>query len=190
MNTYPSDGEGFINEKKIMNMAEYEKVFEAINVWLEKEEKSPVFFIVFSDGRVKFNHGDRTFTMFHIDKFENKEELERFGFVFSDAGETSVTLLAVPQVNGSALKSAFLHDVLEFLSGSEEARPNDWFRDAIAQSACKHAVKAGERLSHEEIQKLLEKLKDRDTLLTCPHGRPVAIRFTKTDIEKMFKRIL
>ena len=121
--------------------------------------------------------------------FENKEELERFGFVFSDAGETSVTLLAVPQVNGSALKSAFLHDVLEFLSGSEEARPNDWFRDAIAQSACKHAVKAGERLSHEEIQKLLEKLKDRDTLLTCPHGRPVAIRFTKTDIEKMFKRI-
>ena len=122
--------------------------------------------------------------------FVNKEELERFGFVFSDAGETSVTLLAVPQVNGSALKSAFLHDVLEFLSGSEEARPNDWFRDAIAQSACKHAVKAGERLSHDEIQQLLEKLRAKDTLLTCPHGRPVAVRFTKTDIEKMFKRIL
>ncbi len=122
--------------------------------------------------------------------FTNKEELERFGFVFSDAGETSVTLLAVPQVNGSALKSAFLHDVLEFLSGSSEARPNDWFRDAIVQSACKHAVKAGERLSHEEMRRLLERLKEQDTLLTCPHGRPVAVRFTKTDIEKMFKRIL
>ena len=122
--------------------------------------------------------------------FVNKEELERFGFVFSDAGETSVTLLAVPQVNGSALKSAFLHDVLEFLSGSDEARPNDWFRDAIAQSACKHAVKAGERLSHDEIQQLLEKIRAKDTLLTCPHGRPVAVRFSKTDIEKMFKRIL
>lgn len=122
--------------------------------------------------------------------FANKDELERFGFVFSDAGETSVTLLAVPQVNGSALKSAFLHDVLEFLSGSEEARPNDWFRDAIAQSACKHAVKAGERLSHDEIRQLLERIHERDTLLTCPHGRPVAVRFTKTDIEKMFKRVL
>ncbi|MEA4870495.1 MAG: DNA mismatch repair endonuclease MutL [Christensenella sp.] len=122
--------------------------------------------------------------------FTNKEELERFGFVFSDAGETSVTLLAVPQVNGSALKSAFLHDVLEFLSGSDEARPNDWFRDAIAQSACKHAVKAGERLSHDEIKQLLEKIREQDTLLTCPHGRPVAIRFSKTEIEKMFKRIL
>ena len=122
--------------------------------------------------------------------FANKDELERFGFVFSDAGETSVTLLAVPQVNGCALKSAFLHDVLEFLSGSEEARPNDWFRDAIAQSACKHAVKAGERLSHDEIRQLLERIHERDTLLTCPHGRPVAVRFTKTDIEKMFKRVL
>ncbi len=122
--------------------------------------------------------------------FTNKDELERFGFVFSDASETSVTLLAVPQINGTALKTAFLHDVLEFLSCSDEARPNDWFRDAIAQSACKHAIKAGERLSHEEIRQLLERLTGQDSLLTCPHGRPVAVRFTKTDIEKMFKRVL
>lgn len=120
----------------------------------------------------------------------SKLELERLGFVFSDVTETSVTLLAVPQINGTALKSAFLHDVLEFVSGSEEARPNDWFRDAIAQSACKHAIKAGERLSHEEIRELLEKIAQQNTLLTCPHGRPVAVRFTKTDIEKMFKRIV
>ena len=122
--------------------------------------------------------------------FTSKEELERFGFVFSDANETSVTLLAVPQVNGTALKAEFLHDVLEFLSSYDEVRPNDWFRDAIAQSACKHAVKAGERLSHEEIRQLLEKITERDSLLTCPHGRPVAVRFTKTDIEKMFNRVL
>ena len=120
----------------------------------------------------------------------NKPELERFGFVFSDASETGVTLLAVPQIKGTALKTAFLHDVLEYLSGYEESRPNDWFRDAIAQSACKHAVKAGERLSHEEIRMLLERLSTENALLTCPHGRPVAVRFTKTDIEKMFKRVL
>ena len=122
--------------------------------------------------------------------FESKSELEQFGFVFSDASETSVTLLAVPQVNGKALKAEFLHDVLEFVAGSSEARPNDWFRDAIAQSACKHAVKAGERLSQEEIRQLLERIAAQETLLTCPHGRPVAIRFTRTDIEKMFKRVL
>jgi len=50
-------------------------------------------------------------------------------------------------------------------------------------------VKAGERLSPEELRMLLERLQKQDTLLTCPHGRPVAVRFSRTDIEKMFKRI-
>lgn len=120
---------------------------------------------------------------------QNKEQLEQFGYVFSDASETGVTLLAVPQVNGTALKGSFLYDVLEYLSGAEGVRTNEWFRDAIAQAACKHAVKAGERLSQEEIRTLLERIQKQDMLFTCPHGRPVAIRFSKTDVEKMFKRI-
>ena len=119
-----------------------------------------------------------------------RASLESLGYVFSDVTDTGVTLLAVPQVNGSALKSAFLYDVLEYLSAADEIRPNEWFRSAIAQSACKHAVKAGERLSPEEMRTLLERFSENDTLLTCPHGRPVAVRFSKTDIERMFKRII
>lgn len=121
---------------------------------------------------------------------ENRSALESFGFVFSDVNETAATLLAVPQVNGNPLKGDFLHDALAHLSEEDEARPNEWFRDALAQSACKHAVKAGERLSHDEIRRLLEQLSKNESLLTCPHGRPVAVRFTRTEIEKMFKRIL
>lgn len=121
---------------------------------------------------------------------EHRAALEAFGFVFSDANETSVTLLAVPQVNGTALKGDFLHDALERLSENRDANTNEWFRDALAQSACKHAVKAGERLSRDEIARLLEELKRQDTLLTCPHGRPIAVRLTKLEIEKLFKRVL
>ncbi|MEA5049424.1 MAG: DNA mismatch repair endonuclease MutL [Eubacteriales bacterium] len=120
---------------------------------------------------------------------QNREALEQVGYVFSDVTETGVTLLAVPQINGIALKGVFLYDVLEFLSVTEEAKPNEWFRNAIAQTACKHAVKAGERLSNNELEALLERLQEQDSLLTCPHGRPVAVRFSRTDIEKMFKRI-
>ncbi|HRX59268.1 MAG TPA: DNA mismatch repair endonuclease MutL [Eubacteriales bacterium] len=121
---------------------------------------------------------------------EHRAALEAFGFVFSDATETSVTLLAVPQVNGAALKSDFLHEALERLGENADANKNEWFRDALAQSACKHAVKAGERLTREEISRLLEALKQQDTLLTCPHGRPIAVRLTKLEIEKLFKRVL
>jgi len=121
---------------------------------------------------------------------EHRATLEAFGFVFSDVTETSVTLLAVPQVNGAALKSDFLHEALERLGENADANKNEWFRDALAQSACKHAVKAGERLTREEISRLLEALKQQDTLLTCPHGRPIAVRLTKLEIEKLFKRVL
>ncbi len=120
---------------------------------------------------------------------ENKAALESFGFVFSDINETSATLLAVPQVNGSPLKGDFLHDALAHLSDGDEAGTNEWFHNAMAQSACKHAVKAGERLSHDEIRRLLEQISKNESLLTCPHGRPIAVRFTHTEIEKMFKRI-
>ncbi len=121
---------------------------------------------------------------------ENRKELESFGFVFSDADETSVTLLAVPQVNGTALRGDFLHDLLHRLSDAEEEiNRNDWFRNATAQTACKHAVKAGERINAEELDCLLRRIAENDTLLTCPHGRPVAFRWTKTEIEKLFKRI-
>lgn len=121
---------------------------------------------------------------------EHRATLEAFGFVFSDVGETGVTLLAVPQVKGEPLKGAFLHDALENLSEQQEARPNEWFRDALAQAACKHAVKAGERLDRLEIGRLLERITASGSLLTCPHGRPVAVRFTKLEIEKLFKRVL
>ncbi|MPM10737.1 DNA mismatch repair protein MutL [bioreactor metagenome] len=121
---------------------------------------------------------------------EHRKELEAFGFVFSDVTETSVTLLAVPQVKGTPLKGTFLHDVLEHLSGEKAVHQNEWFRDAIAQAACKSAVKAGERLSREELHKLIDSFRAGDALLTCPHGRPVAVRLTKLEIEKLFKRVL
>ncbi|MEN6594412.1 MAG: DNA mismatch repair endonuclease MutL [Clostridiaceae bacterium] len=121
---------------------------------------------------------------------EHRTALEALGFVFSDITETSVTLLAVPQVKGTPLKGTFLHDVLERLSAQDESHQNEWFRDAIAQAACKSAVKAGERLSREELNRLIETFRSGDALLTCPHGRPVAVRLTKLEIEKLFKRVL
>jgi DNA mismatch repair protein MutL len=121
---------------------------------------------------------------------EHRKELEAFGFIFSDVTETSVALLAVPQVKGTPLKGTFLHDVLEHLSCEAATHQNEWFRDAIAQAACKSAVKAGERLSSEELHKLIDSFRAGDTLLTCPHGRPVAVRLTKLEIEKLFKRVL
>ncbi len=114
---------------------------------------------------------------------DHRNELEQFGYVFADVQgrENRVTLAAVPQLNGVALKSAFLLDVLH---------GRDISRAKLMQTACKHAVKAGEPIGREELNALLGALAENEALLTCPHGRPVAVRITRLELEKMFKRVL
>ena len=68
-------------------------------------------------------------------------------------------------------------------------RLSELLRDKIAMTACKHAVKGGMLLTDSEKEKLFSMLHG-DLGLKCPHGRPVCIRLTKTEIEKMFKRIV
>ena len=60
----------------------------------------------------------------------------------------------------------------------------------LKQKACKSAVKAGKKLTENEIIVLLKQREKNNMVLQCPHGRPAAVVLTKTDLEKMFKRII
>lgn len=83
---------------------------------------------------------------------------------------------------------AFFDDVLSDMSFRKADMP-DIIRDKLAQKACKAAIKSGKTLSQSEIDKLLEKLHG-NMGLKCPHGRPIAIKITRTEIDKWFKRIV
>lgn len=122
-----------------------------------------------------------------------RTELEDFGFQFEDTPQEAIRLLSVPQVQGKALTAAFLHDALQRLAeagtGEGGLRKQDVVRDSIAKTACKHAVKAGDAMTAVQIETLLDALSAADTPPTCPHGRPIVVRFDKTELEKWFKRI-
>ena len=60
--------------------------------------------------------------------------------------------------------------------------------ERIMMRACKASVKANRSLSDEEISSLLNALSECDNPYTCPHGRPVLLKLTRGDIEKLFKR--
>ena len=62
-------------------------------------------------------------------------------------------------------------------------------REKLCQRACKSAIKAGDSLSKSEIDALMKKIGG-NMGLKCPHGRPVAVKITGTEIEKWFKRIV
>lgn len=62
-------------------------------------------------------------------------------------------------------------------------------KEILMQTACKHAIKGGDRLDKSEIDALMKKVSN-NLGLKCPHGRPIAIKITKTELEKWFKRIV
>ena len=67
---------------------------------------------------------------------------------------------------------------------------NEQIKNKLATAACKAAVKGGQNLSENEIQVLLKDITKPGRILQCPHGRPVCIKLTRYEIEKMFKRIV
>ena len=65
-----------------------------------------------------------------------------------------------------------------------------FIKEDIMQMSCKAAVKGEMDLSEMEIKQLIEDIKTMKIDLFCPHGRPIAIKFTKAEVEKWFKRIV
>lgn len=61
--------------------------------------------------------------------------------------------------------------------------------EAAIMMSCKGSIKANQRLRTDEIQQLLDTLRNTENPFSCPHGRPVIIHFSTQDLEKMFKRI-
>jgi DNA mismatch repair protein MutL len=65
------------------------------------------------------------------------------------------------------------------------------FSDRISMTmACKMSIKGNDAITLEDMTYLLNKLIQTDNPYTCPHGRPTIIKYTKYDLEKMFKRAL
>ena len=96
----------------------------------------------------------------------------------------------VPVLNGQMLGEAYLHTVLSILDECGKNVQQELLKERLMQAACKHAIKGGEAISKEEISSLLDAFLNGRMPLTCPHGRPVVVRITKSELEKMFRRIV
>lgn len=120
---------------------------------------------------------------------EHLGEISDIGFEIEEFGGDSFRVSAVPLDLQDIDLAAFFGDLLGEVGSLRGIRLSELLRDKIAMTACKHAVKGGMELSDSEKEKLFEMLRG-DMGLKCPHGRPIAVRLTKTEIEKMFKRIV
>ncbi len=116
---------------------------------------------------------------------ENLPLLEEFGFSCEDFGGGAVLVREVPADMDAGDAAATLEEIAGKLrSGRSPAERRDGLLHTMA---CKAAVKGGWKSSPEELRALVEKVQSGEVRY-CPHGRPVAVKLTKYELEKMFKR--
>ena len=117
-----------------------------------------------------------------------KAILEETGYQVEPFGDTDIQVRAVPFILGQADMRIMFTEIIESLDALKNAEKEKRMH-TIIQASCKHAVKAGDMLNDLEIKSLLDAMRISGAPPTCPHGRPVLRILTKTEIEKMFKRI-
>ncbi len=120
---------------------------------------------------------------------EEKEAFLTLGFDFEPFGSNSVILRAAPMSEHGNSREMFL-ELLDYMLTSGKTERSVSSAEALYRIACKAAIKANKKLDELEIKSLLERLSLLENPYTCPHGRPSAIKISKHELEKMFKRIV
>lgn len=119
----------------------------------------------------------------------NAKLIEKLGIELEPFGPRTVAVQAFPTLLGKISPLEFVRDLLDLLtdksSGLDEER---LLYKVLEMTACKAAIKAGQKLSNAEVGQLLSDRETFQRVSRCPHGRPTTIKFSVVDLEKQFKR--
>ncbi|MGB5684627.1 MAG: DNA mismatch repair protein MutL, partial [Candidatus Electrothrix sp.] len=129
----------------------------------------------------------------HADTLEQEAEaVAALGLTVEFFGDTTWVIKAVPALVGKVSPQEVLFDILDGLAARSgpsrsEAVP-ECIDNLLASMACKAAIKSGNRLHPEEMLALLRQMEQSEFFSHCPHGRPVLKTFSRSDVEKWFRR--
>ena len=128
----------------------------------------------------------------------NLELFDKLGFSMELSGENEFRLTSIPADVAESDPLVMLREIISSLPDNDFTAQVDDKRRAeiaanirssfIAVASCRGAIKAGKRLSIDEMNSLLKNLSNTPHPHTCPHGRPTIIKFSSADLAKMFKR--
>lgn len=116
---------------------------------------------------------------------EKQNFFTEFGFEIDQFNDQEFLIRSVPNID---LKDSIENIFFEILEGIKKTNSkNEVIEKMIISMSCKGAIKAHQKLSLEEMQKLIEELHNIGEY-TCPHGRPITMTITLNEMEKGFKR--
>jgi DNA mismatch repair protein MutL len=120
---------------------------------------------------------------------EHCELLARLGMRIEPFGGDTVLIHSYPAMLGRLKPVEVLRAVVDQLAGGgREPDRRDLLDELLHTVACKAAIKAGDRLSSEEVAALVELRHLAQDTHHCPHGRPTALVFTRAELDRQFMR--
>ena len=119
----------------------------------------------------------------------NAELIEKLGIELAPFGPKTMAIQAFPILLAKATPLDFVQDLIDLLIDKGTMLDTERLLDEVLNmAACKAAIKAGQKLSDNEMEQLLADRETVECASRCPHGRPTTIKFSINDLEKQFKR--
>lgn len=116
--------------------------------------------------------------------FEEEENFSKAGFEVDRFSDNEILIRAVPMID---FRDSIENIFRNILKNIKENKNVDIRESILISMSCKGAIKANERLTHEEMEKIVGELHEIGEY-TCPHGRPIIVKISRDDLEKLFKR--
>ena len=120
---------------------------------------------------------------------DHMQQLEHIGFALEILDDNALLAQAVPNVLVKRMNAHSLHDLLAELTAPEHGgHAETWEEHALANVACKAAIKANYFLTVNEMREMIEQLERTNAPYSCCHGRPTMVHFSLSALEREFGR--
>jgi DNA mismatch repair protein MutL len=121
---------------------------------------------------------------------DNRDELRKLGIELEKLSGTTVVISAYPAMLSNLDPAEILRNVAELVTQKENgAEKRDLLDELLHMISCKAAIKAGDRLTRDEISSLMERRQSVQDWHHCPHGRPTTLVFSRDELDRRFKRV-
>ena len=113
--------------------------------------------------------------------------LEKLGFRMKENGQNKILLEAIPSDMGWGNENSVIRDIIDHYMANRE-KSSSYMENLAASFACHAAVKAGDSLTMEEMQVLVNRLFATKHPYYCPHGRPIIVQLSLEELDQRFER--
>ena len=121
---------------------------------------------------------------------ESLDLFEDAGFSAEDFGDGCLLIRETPLLLNQLDIPAVVAEVASKIAAHNREVTPDLIEDLYHSVSCKSAIKAHDKNGALELSQLVRLIRENDDLRYCPHGRPISVRITQKELEKMFGRIV